>query len=162
MKEIKASIWDKQWDSYWRVIPINCQIKTNGCLVMGGGKNSVAQQAAERYPKLPKEFAKLVLDQQRRQQPIFPFLRWLGDENVNLIGFPTKRHWKEPADLVLIEEGLVLLTKLMPYLMSNGRREKVVSSRLGCGLGGLNWDREIKPLTEKYFGDDDNFIIVSL
>lgn len=159
MKEIKASIWDKQFDDYWRVIPINCQTNSKGVLVMGKG---LAKEAKERYPKLPEEFANLIFDQQRRHQPIFPVLRWLNDENVNLMGFPTKRHWKEPAELALIEEGLTFLKDLMPYLTANGEREKVVTSRLGCGLGGLNWDRDVKPLVEKYFGDDDNFVVVDL
>lgn len=159
MKEVKTSIWDRQWDGCWKAIPINCQINSKGVLIMGKG---LAREAKERYPKLPKEFANLIFGQQRQHQPIFPILRWLDDENVNLMGFPTKRHWKEPADLALIEEGLIFLKGLMPYLMSNGEKEKVVAPRLGCGLGGLNWDRDVKPLVEKYFGDDDNFIIASL
>ena len=159
MKEIKGSIWDRQWDGCWRAIPINCQINSKGVLIMGKG---LAKDAKERYPKLPKEFANLISGQQRQHQPIFPILRWLDDENVNLMGFPTKWHWKESAGLALIEKGLIFLKGLMPYLMSNGEKDKVVAPQLGCGLGGLNWDREVKPLMEKYFGDDDNFVVVSL
>lgn len=162
MLELKVNIWDSQFDDYWRGIPINMIVKSDGRLVMGGGKNSVAQQAKLRYPKLPKAFAELIQIQQRRKQTIFPVLRWLDDTNVNLMGFPTKKHWREASDLRLIEEGLIFLKGMMPLLVSNGQKEKVVCPRLGCGLGQLDWETQVKPLIEKYFGDDDNFIMVSL
>ena len=161
MIEIKANIWDNQFDGMWRVIPINCQINSKGELIMGAG---LAKEAKFRYPSLPKHFANLIYDQERRGQPIFPLLRWIGDQDVNLMGFPTKRHWRDKSNLSLIEEGLIFLQGLMPYLMCDGEREKAVCPRLGCGerTGRLDWEREVRPLFLKYFENDDNLIVVSL
>jgi len=55
--------------------------------------------------------------------------------------FPTKRHWKERADIKGIEEGLQWLT-------ANYKKEGVESlaiPALGCGLGRLDW-RDVGPL----------------
>jgi hypothetical protein len=36
---------------------------------------------------------------------------------------------------------------------------KVVMPRVGCGLGQLDWDNQVKPLLEMYL--DDRFWVVS-
>ncbi|MCD5400996.1 DarT ssDNA thymidine ADP-ribosyltransferase family protein [candidate division NPL-UPA2 bacterium] len=49
--------------------------------------------------------------------------------------FPTKRHWKEMADIKGIEEGL-------KWLVNNYKKEGIESlsiPALGCGLGWLDW-----------------------
>ena len=49
--------------------------------------------------------------------------------------FATKHHWREPADLRGIEDGLT-------WLVANYKREGITSlaiPALGCGLGRLEW-----------------------
>ena len=49
--------------------------------------------------------------------------------------FPTKRHWKEMADIKGIEEGL-------EWIVTNYKKEGIKSlsmPALGCGLGWLDW-----------------------
>lgn len=146
MKEVKASIWDKQWDGYWRVIPINTVVKADGSLVMGAG---LAKQAAERYPDLPKE-----LGNHYRQKGVNVGITLVYA--CRIIAFPTKFDWKKNSDLALIESGL----KELKFWILN--EYKIICPWLGCGLGGLDWEKDVKPLVEKYFGDDDNFVVVNL
>ncbi len=59
--------------------------------------------------------------------------------------FPTKRHWRNNADIKGIEEGL-------QWLVSSHKKEGIQSlaiPALGCGLGRLKW-RDIGPLMCKY------------
>ena len=59
--------------------------------------------------------------------------------------FPTKRHWRERADIVGIEKGL-------QWLHANYEKEGIKSlaiPALGCGLGRLDW-RDVGPLMCKY------------
>lgn len=59
--------------------------------------------------------------------------------------FPTKRHWKERADIHGIEKGL-------QWLRDNYKKEGITSlaiPALGCGLGSLDW-RDVGPLMCKY------------
>lgn len=59
--------------------------------------------------------------------------------------FPTKRHWRESADIDGIEKGL-------QWLADNYKKEGIASlaiPALGCGLGRLDW-RDVGPLMCKY------------
>lgn len=63
--------------------------------------------------------------------------------------FPTKRDWKEPSDLGLIEAGLKTFVKNYKHLNISS----ITFPKLGCGLGGLNWEKEVKPLMQKYLSN---------
>jgi len=59
--------------------------------------------------------------------------------------FPTKRHWRENADLTAIEQG-------MQWLKTKYKEEKIESlaiPALGCGLGKLDW-KDVGPMLCKY------------
>lgn len=64
--------------------------------------------------------------------------------------FPTKRHWREQADISGIEEGLKWLT-------ANYKKEGIESlaiPALGCGLGRLEW-HDVGPLICRYLKTSD-------
>jgi O-acetyl-ADP-ribose deacetylase (regulator of RNase III) len=65
-----------------------------------------------------------------------------------IINFPTKRHWRGNSRLDDIESGLHGLVSDLRRL----RIKSVAIPALGCGLGGLDWDR-VKPLIEAAFAD---------
>ncbi len=68
-----------------------------------------------------------------------------------LINFPTKRHWRNPSRYEDIEAGLV---DLVAQVKRRGIRSLAVPP-LGCGLGGLDWER-VRPMIERAFlGLDD-------
>lgn len=59
--------------------------------------------------------------------------------------FPTKRHWREGADIAGIEEGL-------KWLLDSYKKEGIKSlaiPALGCGLGKLEW-HDVGPLMCRY------------
>jgi O-acetyl-ADP-ribose deacetylase (regulator of RNase III) len=71
--------------------------------------------------------------------------------------FPTKRHWRERADIVGIEEGL-------KWLLNNYKREGIKSlavPALGCGLGRLEW-RDVGPLMCRYLKTLDITVAIYL
>ena len=67
-----------------------------------------------------------------------------------IINFPTKQDWYKKSQYAFIEQGLVDLVKVI--------EEKEIKSiavpPLGCGNGGLRWDK-VKDLLEKYLGNLD-------
>lgn len=78
-----------------------------------------------------------------------PYL-WEND-HVQIMNFPTKRHWKDKSLLSDIEEGL-------KYVSENYRKMGITSlslPALGSGLGGLNWF-DVKNLINKYLGALDD------
>lgn len=68
-----------------------------------------------------------------------------------VLNFPTKAHWRAQSRLEYIEAGLERFIKIY--------REEGIHSiafpMLGCGLGGLDWEIEVKPLMERYLKDLD-------
>lgn len=153
MREVKSSIWSDEWKDYWRVIPINTTLKTDGSLVMGAG---LAKQAAERYKFLPKK-----LGDYYSNKPA-SILYSYEDLTVKLIAFPTKIYWSRMSDLGLIEKGLADLKVWTDELELESVSYKIICPRLGCGLGQLDWVKDVKPLMLKYFDTNDNFIVASL
>ena len=71
--------------------------------------------------------------------------------------FPTKRHWREQADILGIEEGLKWLT-------ANYKKEGIKSlaiPALGCGLGRLEWN-DVGPLICHYLEASDITVAIYL
>jgi O-acetyl-ADP-ribose deacetylase (regulator of RNase III) len=72
-------------------------------------------------------------------------LVWEPNEQKFVINFPTKKHWRDPSKYEWIEEGLKdMVKKIEEYKITS-----VAIPALGCGNGGLEWDK-VKPLIEKY------------
>ncbi len=70
-----------------------------------------------------------------------------GDEQL-IINFPTKTDWRRKSTYAYVEAGLRALAALI-------RQENITSIALpplGCGHGGLHWER-VRPLIEQYLAD---------
>lgn len=76
---------------------------------------------------------------------------------AELMRFPTMNNINELADIDLIKTNLY---RVKDYCISNPDR-KVYVPRPGCGIGGLDWEKDIKPLCEEIFKDLQNIYIVS-
>lgn len=129
------------------VVPTNLVFvpSTNGKrLVMGAG---LAKQASERYPNIQYDIVK----EYEKHSYLGNFL-WEKLVHVlpcGIIILPTKQHWKNASNLWLIVEGLKQLRKEMdsnPLL----RESVILVPQIGCGLGGLNWYKTVRPEVVKY------------
>ena len=84
----------------------------------------------------------------------------LGFDSITkaeMLRFPTKDNvWKD-SDVNVIADSL---SKLKDYCIKNPMK-KVYLPRPGCGCGGLNWERDVKPICETYLKDIKNVCIVS-
>lgn len=119
-------------------------INTVNCVgVMGAG---VALAFKKRFPEMFDDYA-----EQCRLGIIRPGLPsvWLQKDmiskDIEIINFPTKKHWKNPSEYHYIDDGLEWLSK---YL--EDKNGKVVTlPALGCGHGGLDWGRVRSMIAEK-------------
>lgn len=69
-----------------------------------------------------------------------------GKSSKQVLLFPSKGHWKDDSTLEDIEEGL-------KYLAENYKEmgiEELAMIPLGCGLGKLDYLKEVRPLLVKY------------
>lgn len=129
------------------VIPTNLVITNRSDgeqLVMGAG---LARQASERYPNLKYDIVT-----RYKQHAYLGDYQWSKLVHIfseGIIVFPTKKHWKNPSSLSLIVSCLKELRQEMntnPLL----RDSYVLVPQIGCGLGGLNWEKTVKPEVIKY------------
>ena len=104
-----------------------CPVNTVG--VMGKG---LALQFKWRYPLMFQSYRVAC-----RNNTLRIGRPWLWESRV--LCFPTKRHWREPSHIAIIESGL-------RHMCVEG---SIAFPRLGCGLGGLDW-KDVKPLMESY------------
>lgn len=153
MKEIKGNFWDEAPKYEVLVCTIN---KTNNLkyhLVMGAG---IALEFKNRYPFLPEDWGGQVRTQIREDGYLIESSLCITEHKDKkiLVGVPTKNHWKEKSNLRLIESSAY---NIQQYFLN--RNVNILSPRLGCGMGLLNWEKEVKPIVEKYW--DDRFTVIS-
>lgn len=67
--------------------------------------------------------------------------------NRQVLLFPTKGDWRDPSELSVVADNLRTLSEQTTLL---GIRTLGLP-RLGCGLGGLDWNRGVRPLIYQYF-----------
>lgn len=127
------------------VVPTNLTLKKTGALVMGAGLAKWLRRTIINVDYvLGDEVAK------GNDGPIF-----CGHlSNKFYIAFPTKRDWKDKADINLIEQNLQKLIQAIAKIAGTGSVTCAVP-KLGCGLGGLDWN-DVRPLMFKYL--DDSFV----
>ena len=63
-----------------------------------------------------------------------------------ILNFPTKEDWRGKSKIEYLEKGL---RKFKDTYDEKGI-ESISFPMLGCGHGGLDWEREVQPLMEKY------------
>lgn len=138
MREQIGNIWTV--NASVRIIPVNGEVRRDGNAVMGRG---VAWQAQFRFPMLPKDLGTKI---RQHGNHVFYF------DAYRLITFPTKEEWREPATLDRLRRSIAeLKTFIHPVT-------RYAMPRVGCGLGGLQWD-DVKPLLQEL---PDNVIVVKM
>lgn len=127
-------------------------VNTVNCFgVMGAG---IALEFKLRYPEMFKKYEEMC----KQQKYIVGRPRLYKDGSINILNFPTKKHWKTPSKIEWIEEGL-------RYFAQNYKKANITSiafPKLGTNNGGLKWNN-VKILMEKYLnGLEDIDIIICL
>lgn len=141
---VNGDLWDYHARGYGVVIPTNLQVRADGTAVMGAG---LAKQAAERFPEVPRKYAQHILLGYAGGRP------WESSED-RLILLPTKEHWKDPSPLWLVERGIGWLACRFA-----GPSQQVALPLLGCGLGGLDWEQDVRPICERHLSGPQ-FVVV--
>ncbi len=127
--------------------PADAIVNTVNCVgVMGRG---VALQFKTTFPRNYAAYREAC--QRAEVQPGKMFIFETGQLTPPrlIVNFPTKRHWRGKSRLEDIELGLeALVTEI-----EHRRITSIALPPLGSGLGGRDWEREVRPLVEKYLGD---------
>lgn len=109
-------------------------VNTDG--VMGAG---LAKRFKERYPEM---FRRYQVFCKTRDFHVGTLWLYRAKHLPWVLCFPTKMRWQHPSRIEWIAEGLM---KLKDTYEQQGITSIAIPP-LGCGLGGLNFEREVKPL----------------
>jgi hypothetical protein len=126
MRLVYGDFWAQPADH--RVITTNGDVRKDGACVMGRG---VALQAAQRFPSIPYELGAVLKVQGNH-------VHQLG---YGLWSFPVKHHWRDQADLDLIEQSA---RELEPFARATPAQTWLLV-RPGVGNGRRDW-AEVEPL----------------
>lgn len=149
MRETAGSLWDYQWEDTALVIPTNGRTYRRGQAeraIMGAG---VAKDARDRFPGLDIRLAKMLTSSLGNRCFVF----YPGGQP--LVTFPTKHAPSDPSDIDLIQRSAVQLAEMTNQL----GWATVVLPRVGCGLGRLDWERDVRPVLAPIL--DNRFIVVA-
>lgn len=128
----------------------NGMVKANGELVMGAG---IAKQFKDKFPNVAKWFGHQVKFGGNR--PHHTGRMRVGRALMEIVSFPTKHDWRDQSDLKLIEES----AKFLVIIANSMKWDKIYLPRPGCGLGGLDWETQVKPVIAPIL--DDRFYVLT-
>ncbi len=127
-------------------------VNTVNCVgVMGAG---IALEFKLRFPEMYEDYKKKCNKNLVRIGR--PYI-YSHSDNLWILNFPTKKHWKNMSKLDWIESGL----KYFRNNYDNVEMETVAFPKLGTNNGGLNWDN-VKDLIEQYLSDLNIDIFICL
>ncbi len=147
----EGNIWQTKCD--WLCIPTNnrvyrCRDTGRYKAVMGAG---LAKQARDRVEGIEELLAVHLQTADGNVPGVIGF--W---EGKIIWSFPTKYHWRNPADLELVEQSAAILNH---YWQTAQRCKDTVVAlpEVGCGEGGLEWS-EVEPRLKKHL-QSFNFVV---
>lgn len=166
MIEAYGDIWKNLKDYDAVVITTNGFVKKNGEAVMGRG---IALAAKTKYPRLATDLGSML-----NKHGNFVFGFRYKENPFWIITMPVKPEfgpggipgWKARADIDLIRESAKQIVGLPPYYGlfhnindsdSEGKLDRIIMPRPGCGNGGLKWET-VKPVIEPIL--DDRFTVM--
>ncbi|KKN69263.1 hypothetical protein LCGC14_0442580 [marine sediment metagenome] len=145
MKEVNSNLWDSNADII--VITTNGATRKDGAAIMGRG---VALQAKQRYPGIEHVLGRLIRENGNH-------VSLITGNIPKIVSFPVKHHWRERADLKLINQSVIELVQLVDRGTSFFQKYLTVAlPRPGCGNGRLRWE-EVRSIIRLIL--DDRFTI---
>jgi O-acetyl-ADP-ribose deacetylase (regulator of RNase III) len=118
------------------------RVLVNAVNTVGAMGKGIAYDFRRLYPDMYEQYVALCEGSQFQTGQLWLYKtphRWI-------LNFPTKQHWRDPSRLEYIEAGLQKFAATYT--------EKGITSisfpLLGSGLGGLDWDSQVRPLMERY------------
>lgn len=132
------------------VVTTNGVVRRNGSGVMGAGQ---ALEAKKLFPGIEQ---KLGIYVGRYGNRVFNMGTYGNHEReMTIVTFPTKNHYRNGSILSLIAQSAQQLKEMADKFGFT----KVYLPAVGCGLGGLDYQRQVRPILMKYL-NDDRFIVV--
>ena len=77
------------------------------------------------------------------------------ENNKFIVNFPTKKHWRNKSDLEFIKIGL----EELKVAIKDFNIKSIALPKLGCGLGGLDWNEVFDLIKDFHNSIVDNVLV---
>ncbi len=131
-------------------ITTNGVIRKNGNAVLGKGQ---ALEAKKLVPGLEHQLGEYL--RRYGNRAFYMGVHRVGERLTSLVTFPTKHHYRDNSDLDLIAESALQVKEIA----SKFQLTKVYLPPVGCGLGNLDYEKQVRPVLHQIL-DDDRFVVV--
>lgn len=131
-------------------INTNGMTRKDGSAVMGAGQ---AREAAERFFHIQQTLGHCLLAHGNHVYHMGSHFDEKSGHAMTVFTFPTKNDWRSPSDLALIAQSARELVDFVDRL----HIEHCYLAAPGCGLGGLDWENQVKPVLSAIL--DDRFTV---
>jgi O-acetyl-ADP-ribose deacetylase (regulator of RNase III) len=112
----------------------------HGCNCAGSMGAGIAIEFKRRWPRMYDEYVARCADRRFGLGDVFVWSE--GEHTIFNLG--TQEHWRKKAQIPALTKSL---TKMLDFAVNAGI-ERVGLPRIGAGLGGLDWTRVKKVITE--------------
>lgn len=160
MKIVKGDLWKLSAGNVV-VISTNGATRKDGACVMGRG---VALQAVQKWPDIQFELGLKIKRFGNHVASLGLYYVKSNEANPDLNpnawmvwAFPVKHHWREMADLELIDRSAIELAYLFRDTLDS---RQVFLPCVGCANGGRDWTGEVEPILRRHL--NDRFTVVQL
>ncbi len=113
----------------------------HGCNCAGAMGRGVAVEFRKRYPRMYDEYKKLCRDGKFALGDVFCWQH----QSVTIFNLGTQKSWRTKAELWAVEQAV---EKMVEQAQALGI-QRIGLPRIGAGLGGLQWDLEVRPLLKR-------------
>lgn len=135
--------------AFWRT-PASIRVNAVNCHgIMGKG---IAAEFRHRYPAMFKAYAAAC-----RNRELIPGMIWqYHSDDGEIWNATTKDHWKEKSEFEWIE---LCVNEIAQLLRFYAHSKRIAIPALGCGLGGLEWEK-VSDLLQKQLGGSHHQVML--
>jgi len=143
------------------IFQTSCECLVNPVNTNGKMGQGLAKEFKKRFPKMFVSY-EMACDDGSLDIGKCTFhntLEKIDGKRKTIVNFPTKKDWWDKSKYEYIEQGLISLKERL-YINCT---QSVAIPPLGCGLGGLKWEK-VREMIKLSFETDDRFkdIIVEI
>lgn len=138
-----------QWKS-GNIFDSNCSILVCPVNCVGVMDKGLAAQFKDNFPESFTIY-QLFCKYEMLKNGLNPALSVTDFDDKMVLLFPTQNRPTDRSDINAIEASLALLR--VHINVGEYDEYSIAFPKIGCGLGGLDWESEVRPLIEKYLGD---------
>ena len=132
IKEVKGNLFES-----------GIQAICHGCNTVGAMGAGIALQFAKRYPKMVVEYQRLCRMGHFTTGSCYVYQSPSDDRIIGNLGSQ-----KMPGADATVENIELSLEEFILSLKEMGMKE-LGMPKIGCGIGGLDWETEVKPVVEQ-------------